>query len=195
MTPLALSDRPFDSVAGGHTLCRMSTYQDIVGLRVTRNYTDEPIDTADLEALLEAARWTGSSKNTQGWVFVVVEGPDELERLATAGRYTQPVRDSAVTVCLVRAPDGNDFDIGRAAQNIMLAAATRGLGSCPITLHDDARSAEVLGLPDGHACRYAVALGHPDPAAERAAREERRRRGVGGRKPMRDVVRRGSFGG
>ena len=171
-----------------------STHQDIVGLRVTRHYTDQAIDTADLEAVLEAARWTGSSKNIQGWVFVVVEGAEALDRLATAGRYTQPIRDSAVTICLVRTPDGNDFDIGRAAQNIMLAAATRGLGSCPITLHDGDRSGEVLGLPDGHVCRYAVALGHPDPGAEAEARASRRRRGVGGRKPMSEVVRRGTLG-
>jgi nitroreductase len=170
------------------------TYQDIVGLRVVRNYTDAPIDTADLEAVLEAARWTGSSKNTQGWAFVVVEGVEDLERLATAGHYTQPVRDSDVTVCLVQAPDGNEFDIGRAAQNIMLAADTRGLGSCPITLHEAERSAEVLGLPDGHTCRYAVALGHPDLAAEEEARRARSRRGAGGRKRMADVVHRGTFG-
>jgi len=171
------------------------TYRDILGLRVVRNYTEEPIDTADLEAVLEAARWTGSSKNVQGWVFVVVEGVDELERLATAGNYTQPVRDSVVTICLVRTPDGNDFDIGRAAQNIMLAAGARGLGSCPITLHDAERSAEVLGLPEGYACRYAVALGHPDLAAEEEARRARRRRGAAGRKPMAEAVRRGTLEG
>ena len=171
------------------------TYQDIVGLRVVRNYTDEQIDSGDLEAILEAARWTGSSKNTQGWAFVVVEGVDDLEELATAGNYTQPIRDSMVTICLVKTPDGNDFDIGRTAQNVMLAADTLGIGTCPITLHDSERTAEVLDLPDGHSCRYAVAMGHPDVEAEHEAREARRKRGVGGRKPMSEVVHRGKFGG
>ncbi|NIR39418.1 MAG: nitroreductase, partial [Actinobacteria bacterium] len=73
-------------------------------------------------AVLEAARWTGSSKNVQGWEFIVVVG-DRLEVLASAGKFTDPVRNSTATIALVSTPEGNEFDIGRVAQNIMLAAA------------------------------------------------------------------------
>ncbi len=168
-------------------------YDRVVGLRVVRAYTDEPIAEEDLDAILEAARWTGSSKNVQGWEFVVVEG-DQLDVLASAGKFTDPVRNSAATVALVMTPEGNGFDIGRAAQNVMLGAAALGIGSCPITLHHETRAVEVLGLPDGYECRYAVALGHPYLEGEERLRQARRAGGMGGRKGLGDLVHRQRYG-
>lgn len=169
------------------------TYQRVVGLRVVRGYSNLPIDAEDMTAVLEAARWTGSSKNRQGWEFIVVTG-ERLSDLATAGRFTQPIRDSAATIALIETPEGNPFDIGRVAQNIMLAAAARGIGSCPITLHDGGRAKTVLELPDGYGCSYAVALGHPDPDAEQAQRERRRAEGMSGRTPLDELVHHQRYG-
>jgi nitroreductase len=168
-------------------------YERVRGLRVVRAYTPDPISEDDMTAILEVARWTGSSKNVQGWEFVVVTG-EQLATLASAGRFTDPVRNSAATIALVETPAGNGFDIGRAAQNIMLAAAARGIGSCPITLHDGDRAAEVLALPDGYGCRYAISLGHPLQDDEERLRQARRDAGVGGRKPLPDLVHRQRFG-
>lgn len=168
-------------------------YDRVLGLRVVRAFSDEPIPSVEMAALLEAARWTGSSKNTQGWEFIVVEG-DHLAALAEAGSYTDPLRNSAATIALVQTPDGNQFDIGRAAQNIMLAAAARGIGSCPITLHHDERVAEVLGLPDGYSCRYAIAIGYASDEGELRMRRARRSGGKGGRRPVEDLTHRQSYG-
>lgn len=168
----------------------MDAYQTIKGLRAVRHYEPRPLDPADLAAVLEAGRWTGSSKNVQGWIFVVVEEAAARERLATAGDYTDPIRNCAAAVALVRTAEGNDFDIGRAAQNLMLAAATRGVASCPITLHHTDLARAVLGLSPGQDCRYAVALGYPDHVADAAAVAKRRSAGMGGRKPADDVIRR-----
>ena len=55
-------------------------YAAIKGLRVTRSYLARSIDPADLAAILEAGRWTGSSKNRQGWVLVVIEDAAARER-------------------------------------------------------------------------------------------------------------------
>lgn len=163
------------------------TYEHIRSLRVVRSYLDEPLADDDLDAILEAARWTGSSKNVQGWQFVVVTG-DQLEVVASAGNFTDPVRGAAATICLVRTPEGNDFDIGRAAQNLMLAAATRGVGSCAITFHDTERIAAVLELPETHTCTWGVSLGYPDAEGEERTRQARRSTGMGGRKPLTRLV-------
>lgn len=153
----------------------------ILSQRALRDYQDRAIEPEHMEAILEAARWTGSSKNRQDWSFVVVSDRDRLQSLAESGDFTQPVRDSAATIVLVREPGGNDFDIGRAAQNIMLAARTQGVASCPITLHRSASAAEFLGLSDGQHAMYAVALGYP--TADAAPRR------FGGRKPQKDLIR------
>jgi len=169
-------------------------YEAVRSLRAIRAYRPEPIPPDDLEDILEAGRWTGSSKNRQGWGLVVVETPDGLEALATAGHSTGPIRDSAATIALVKTADGNDFDIGRLAQNLMLAAAARGVGSCPITLHESDRAREVLGIPDDAECHYAIALGLPDDERDAAHRADRRARGAGGRMALEDLVHRGAWG-
>lgn len=163
------------------------TYQSILRLRAIRDFADEPLAPDDLERILEAARWTGSSKNRQDWSFVVVDDEEGLQGVAAHGDFTQPVRDSATTIVLVQEPGGNMFDIGRAAQNIMLAADSIGVASCPITLHrsDDAR--EQVGAPKSSVVMYAVALGYPAKSAEP--------RQYGGRKPADQVVKHGAYQG
>jgi nitroreductase len=155
-------------------------YDLIVKLRAVRGFRPDPISDDDLGAILEAARWTGSSKNRQDWSFVVVTG-ERLQGLAEHGDYTDPIRASTATIVLVKEEGGNLFDIGRAAQNIMLAARTKDVASCPITLHRSADARRFLGAPEATETRYAVALGYP--AAGAAPRR------FGGRKPTEAIVR------
>src|SRR5690606_15407150 len=161
-------------------------YDFILSLRALRSYTDEPLCDDDLEAVLEAARWTGSSKNQQNWSFIVVTKRDRLQALAECGDFTDPVRDSAATIVIVQEPAGYEFDTGRAAQNMMLAAKARGIASCPITFHRDGDVRRLLDVPDDRRTRYGVALGYPT--------EEAKPRRYGGRKAPDDLVHRETYG-
>lgn len=163
-----------------------STYDSLLKLRAIRHYEDRSIDPADLHAVLEAARWTGSSKNLQNWSFIVVDDPDQKDRLCEAGSFMTPVRNAPAALCLVEEPEGYEFDTGRLAQNIMVAADALGLATCPVTLHNDAVAAEVLGLPAGRRCRYAVAIGYPAEDARPGMK--------GGRKSIDDLVHRNTYG-
>jgi nitroreductase len=156
-------------------------YDFVVGLRAIREFERKPLDTDDLGAILEAGRWTGSSKNRQDWSFVAITEPERLQGLAEHGDFTQPVRDSTATIVLVQEPGGNMFDIGRAAQNMMLAAKAIGVASCPITLHRHQEAAAFLGVPHGTVAKYAIALGYPTADAKP--------RRFGGRKPATEVVK------
>lgn len=156
-------------------------YDFILKLRAIRDYTPEPLASDDLSAILEAGRWTGSSKNRQDWSFIVIDDPDRLEELANHGSFTNPVRNSVATIVLVQEKGGNPFDIGRAAQNMMLAAKAIGVASCPITLHKEEGARRFVGAPDGATVRYAVSLGYPAPGAK-AAR-------FGGRKAPEKVIK------
>lgn len=169
-------------------------YRHVMRLRVVRSFRPDPLPPEEMAAILEAGRWTGSAKNRQGWAFVVVDDREGLDRLATAGDYTGPLRAAPAAVVLVRLPGGNDFDIGRVAQNIMLAAAARGVGSCPVTLHHREQAREVLAVPDGHDATWAIALGYPDEAAEPDQRRRAAAMGLTGRRPLADLVRHGTFG-
>jgi len=162
------------------------TYDRIMKLRALRDYEDRPVDPDDLNRLLEAARWTGSSKNRQNWSFVVVQDPEQKERLASCGDFTTPVRNAPAVIALVQEPEGYEFDTGRLAQNIMLAADAIGLATCPITLHREEDVVGVLGLPEGRRCRYAITVGYAASSAGPA--------NFGGRKPIDELVHRDRYG-
>jgi len=49
--------------------------------RQVREFTDEPLTDAELEAITDVARWTGSSRNSQPWRFVIIRDPDAVGRL------------------------------------------------------------------------------------------------------------------
>ena len=172
---------------------RPTCYSHVVGLRAVRHFQTRTIPAEEIDAILEAARWTGSARNRQAWAFVVISDPEDIARLAEAGGANGPLTRAVLAIGLVRLPGGNDFDLGRAAQNIMLAAAARGIGSCPVTLHNQERATAILGLPENHFAQRAIALGYPDYELEAASRAERRTAGGSGRKPLEVVVHRGAF--
>ncbi|MGB7859248.1 MAG: nitroreductase family protein [Acidimicrobiia bacterium] len=157
------------------------TYEFLLKLRAIRQYKPDPLRTADLEAILEAGRWTGSSKNTQDWSFVSITDPKRLQELADHGIFTDPIRNSVATIVLVKESGGGMFDIGRAAQNMMLAAKAVGVASCPVTLQDEEAARVFLGAPEGSVARYAISLGYPADDAQPAR--------VGGRKRASTVIK------
>lgn len=53
------------------------------------------------------------------------------------------------------------LEAGHAAQNVLLQAAAAGLAGVPIGAFDDARVAELLGLPSDQAPLYLIPLGRP----------------------------------
>lgn len=161
-------------------------YHSILSLRAIRQFEVRAIEGAHLAALLEAGRWTGSSKNRQNWAFIVVDDPQQKDRLCEAGDFMDPVRSAPAVICLVQEPDGYEFDTGRVAQNIMLAADAIGLATCPVTLHREEIAATVLGLPDGARCRYAVAIGYPAPSSGPAK--------MGGREPIATLTHHNRYG-
>ena len=165
-------------------------YDAVKGLRVVRHFDDRQLSDEHLDAILEAGRWTGSSKNRQSWAIIVVQDRTQLDRLAECGDFTTPLRNAPTTLVPVRLPDGYDWDMGRLSQNIMLAAASLGVGSCPVTFHREDDAKRVLGVPDDHGARFGITLGYPDPQAELQGRA---RSTLSGRKPLDDLIRRDRF--
>lgn len=138
------------------------TYETILTCRAVRHFAGTPIPDEDLQRILEAGRWAGSAKNVQPWHFVVVKVRETLDRLAECGYYASHLRGAAVAVVLVTSPGRwADFDAGRAAQNMMLAAWSVGIGSCIASLHEDTRARTVLGVPADLQPHIAISFGYP----------------------------------
>jgi nitroreductase len=146
----------------------VDTWRAIDSLRVVREFRDEPLSDADIERIVDAGRRTGSSKNLQRWAFIVVRDRERLERLAAAGPFAGHVAGAAAAIALVSPdPNGADrplsilWDLGRAAQNMVLAAWDRGIGSCPATVYEHDVAREILRYPDDQHCEYILSFGYP----------------------------------
>jgi nitroreductase len=126
-----------------------------------------PSQTQDrLDDLADAARRQARRRNTKRWDFITVRDPDSLRRLSGTTIYAKHLPSAGGAIALVvPAPDPDHarsvlWDIGRAAQNIILAAWAMGIGSCPITVQDFALASD--GLAAGRRqCQYIMALGWP----------------------------------
>jgi nitroreductase len=146
----------------------METWDAIRARRNVRAYTDEPIEPAQLDRILEAARRTPSSRNWQPWDFVVVTEREHLRELATVWQGAGHVAGSAATIALI-APKGEDereqaianYDLGQATMSIMIAAADLGIGSGHSAVGDQDLARRLLGLPADRYCAFLIALGHP----------------------------------
>ena len=149
--------------------------------RVVRALTDEPVDPAQLEAVLEAARWAPTAGNRHLQRFAATTDPRILRvlRMVSPGMHQRPT--AAVVVCVDRpralafgfppgAP-GLHVDVGTATATMLLAAHALGLGAGPVTSFSRAGVATVLALPEGWTPELIVCLGRPaehQPAPMRA---------------------------
>lgn len=169
----------------------METWTAINTVRVVREFADRPIEPGHLDRILNAGRRTASSKNRQDWTFIVVRDRERLGELGAVGRYASHLAAAAVAVALVRPAARSEhqlttylWDLGRAAQNMVLAAWELGIGSVPATVYDLDLAARLLGLPDDRRCDFLLSFGYPaDPAMLSAPNR------AGGRVALEEVVR------
>jgi nitroreductase len=164
----------------------METWQAINSVRVIRQFDDRPLAPKHLDRILNAGRRAGSSKNQQRWAFIVVRDHDRLRELTKVGRYADHLAGAAVAIALVTPDEKGStlpWDLGRAAQNMVLAAWELGIGSVPATVHHHGVAATLLGLPEGQRCDFLLSFGYPaDPSKLTAPNR------AGGRQPLEAVV-------
>ena len=143
----------------------------IASRRVIRRFADRPVDADHLQRILDAGRRANSSKNQQRWSFIVCRDRAHLRDLAEVGPYAGHLAGAAIAVALVTpdparagAPLSVMFDLGQAADSMMLAAWELGVGSVPATVYRQDLARELLGYPDDHHCEFLISFGYPaDP--------------------------------
>jgi nitroreductase len=156
--------------------------------RQVRRFTDEPVAEGDLDAMLEVARWTGSSENTQPWQFLVIRDPAVRRRIGELSRYARHVARAPLAIAIVMPgedPESEAYDEGRVAERILIGAGAMDLGA-GIGWAERAEQAavgELLGVTAPAFVRTIVSIGHPTEEARRP------RSGPGtGRRPLQELV-------
>jgi nitroreductase len=161
--------------SGGDAFSARERVRPLTRVRQIREFTPEPVSLADLDAIVDVARWSGSSRNNQPWRFIVICEPDTLRRIHAAGSpQTRSFQTATAGIAIVLPAEpareiADAYDDGRAAERILIAASLLGLGAAITWIRSDVRSAasELLGLPEDWFVRTIVAIGHPTEGARR----------------------------
>jgi len=161
--------------------------------RAVRQYTQAAIERPEVEALINAAIEAPSAMNLQPWAFAVILGRENvdsyamrakawlathLSQLSSAAqrRLEQRIHEDpdftlfyhapALMLVLAKSSEAQDMeDCCLAAENLMLAARDRNLGTCWIGfarpwLNLPEVKAE-LGVPEEYRVVAPIVLGHP----------------------------------
>ena len=164
------------------------TIETVRTVRQIRQYSRDPVPDEVLKKLLRVARWTGSSKNTQPWHFVVITDPQLLKQLSDLRSNINWLSGVPLAIAIVldgAAPLSEAYDEGRLAERVLVAANALGYGGGVGFWGDEKQQAEakrLLGIPEGRTARSFVTLG------KATSREDPRGLRKGGRKPMEEIV-------
>jgi nitroreductase len=159
----------------------VDTYLAIASKRDVREYAETPIPDDVVHRILDAGRLAGSSRNRQERELVLVS---DREALAAAVFAPENVRGAALVVAIAGSAGG--FDMGRAAQNMMLAAWNDGVASCPNGQRDPAAVERLVGAPVG----AILTFGYPAKPRDPESRSAGEWSAGANRKPFEEVVRR-----
>lgn len=157
--------------------------------RQIRSFTEEGVDEAALGSILEVARWSGSSENSQPWMFLVVRRSAERQRIAELARYARHVGKAPLAIAIVmpgKDPETEAYDEGRVAERILIAAGTLGLGAGIGWAEASEQGAvgALLQVTPPAFVRTIMSIGHPTEAALRPRSGPRT-----GRRPLAEFVR------
>lgn len=154
------------------------TVQLILARRSVRKFREDPIPGPILEMLVKCGYHAPSGHNMQSWRFTVVTSQTRIAELKEATRMATKANkvhfygfETPRALILVsndrRNPDGCQ-DASCAAENIMLAALSYGIGSVwlnPLMTLRDAEPVKAVldgfGVPENHTVWATVALGYP----------------------------------
>jgi len=147
----------------------LEVVRPLIKVRQARQFTSKPVTKAELEAITEVARWSGSSRNEQPCRFIAIRDRALIRQVAELGLPQTrglPTATAAVAVIVPEEPErelSRAFDDGRAAERMLIAAHLLGLGGGVSRVRADVRAGinKALKLPSNRSVRTIVGLGHP----------------------------------
>ena len=158
----------------------MDTYEAIARKLDVREFARKPVPGEIKRKILESARLTGSSMNSQHWRFILIQDGANLKKLAqdsSTGAWVEKA-DFAILILINPKIPGSVIDAGRVLQDMELAAWNFGVASRLYTgMVQDALRKD-FGVPAE--LTPAAVLGFGYPANKIQGKKDR--------KPLRDLA-------
>jgi nitroreductase len=135
-----------------------------------RSYKPDPIEKEKLDAVMEAGWVAPSACNYQPWKIVVIQNPENLQKIHEA--YQRDWFRQAPAVLVIcgdhlqswKRKDGKDHcdvDVAIIADHLTLAATDQGLATCWICNFNRQKCVEILSLPENLEPIVMLSLGYP----------------------------------
>ena len=158
----------------------MEMLEVILKRRSIRQYTDKPVPDVVVTELLRAAMAAPSAGNEQPWHFIVITDRGLLDEIPTFHPYSAMLKHAsvAVLVCGDMALERHKGywvqDCAAATENLLIAAAAKGLGAVWTGVYPEeervAGMRRLLNLPEHVMPLSLVPIGYPaefPPPADR----------------------------
>lgn len=173
----------------------MGTLKPIRRVHQIRQYAPDLVPDDAVDQLLELVRWTGSSKNSQPWHFVVVRDREKLRKIAALRPNIGWAATAPLGIAIVldgANPLSEAYDEGRVTERLLTGATMLGYGGGVAWFGEAQHQTEakkILGIPAERTARQIVMVGRP------TSREDPRPTGPGrGRRPLGELVSFERFG-
>lgn len=160
----------------------MEDFWELISKRRTiRQFQPESIPENVLIKLVDLGHLAPSAANLQPLEFIVISDPEVRKEvfpclrwaayISPAGNPAPGHEPTAYIIILVNTEireKGYEYDVGAAAENIILGALTQGIGSCWLISFDRERLREILSIPEKYRLDSVIALGYPaeEPVVE-----------------------------
>lgn len=141
----------------------MDTYDAVMTKLDIREFAVRHVENKTKTRILEAARMTASSKNTQHWRFILVQEPESLDTLAGDSPTGSWVRgaDFAIVVSIDPKIPASTIDAGRVVQDMQLAAWNDGVASGVYTGINSQELRKDFGIPENLSPTIVAGFGYP----------------------------------
>ncbi|NIM44447.1 MAG: nitroreductase family protein [Nitrososphaeria archaeon] len=154
----------------------MDVMKAIMERRSIRSFVDKPISDEDAIKILNAGRWAPSGGNRQPWNFVYVNDPQTIRMIKNCSPGFYGDAPAAVVIGVESKVSSLDLlDVGFVAENMILAAQSLGIGSCPIASFIKDSIKMVIDAPEDWEPVLVISFGYidkiPDPPKKKAYSE------------------------
>lgn len=165
----------------------MNVYEAATKRRSIRRFKDKPVPYEILEKCVDAGRLAPCGRNHQVCEYIVINDVEVLlgifENIGGSvkmppekgGPRPENTPKAYIIILINKAWEGDAsrrrislYDVGLAAENIILVAYEQGIGTCPILMFNENNLKPVLNIPDEYDMALVIAMGYPDesPVAE-----------------------------
>lgn len=151
--------------------------------RSIRKFKDRQVSREVLLELVEAASLAPSASNLQAWRFCIVDDPALVRKVDMFSPGISGKPPVIIAICsdygyAEKKTSGTNYkaygcimDASMAAENLMLAAVEKGLGTCAIKSYNDAAVRKLLKLPETLHLEILITVGYPDMDPKQPARK------------------------